>query len=192
MSVAASPPTVTGSVPSGSAPRQTRTNGFASHSSPIVVSSVCPGIDAQLVRQRHERVHDGSLDGLEVAATDGVLEQRVPGEDRLAVDHERDTVFRVSRRGQRLEAQAARLDGPVQDRAREALDELVVAGDVVAVPVRREHVRDGQPVLIDGGEQRLERCARVDEHRRAARLVVDEVRLREPARIHAGQDLHGS
>src|ERR671936_401897 len=43
MSVASSPPTRTRSVPSGSAPRQTRTNGFCSHSRPMVVSSVWPG-----------------------------------------------------------------------------------------------------------------------------------------------------
>jgi hypothetical protein len=43
MRVASAPPTWTRSSPSGSAPRQTRTNALFSHSQPIVVSSVWPG-----------------------------------------------------------------------------------------------------------------------------------------------------
>ena len=147
-------------------------------------------VDAQLVRQRHQHVHHRSLDGLEVSTTDGVLEQRVAGEDHFAVGHERHAVVRVAGRRQRVEAQPTRLDRARDDRAGEPLDELVVSSDMILVTVRGEDVRHGQVVVVDRGEQRLERRARVDEHRRPARLVVGEVRLREPARIHTSQNVH--
>ena len=47
------------------------------------------------------------------------------------------------------------------------------------------------PLALDGREQRLERRAGVDEHRRPAGLVPDEVGVREPAGIHAPHDEHG-
>ena len=46
-------------------------------------------------------------------------------------------------------------------------------------------------VLVDEAEQRLERCAGIDEDRRSARFVADDVRIREEARIHASADQHG-
>ena len=80
--------------------------------------------------------------------------------------------------------------GPVTTGHEKRLDDLVVAGYVVGVAMCREQVRDGQPVLVDGREQGLKRGARVDEDRRPARLVEGEVRLREPARMHAADDVH--
>ena len=63
---------------------------------------------------------------------------------------------------------------------------------MVVVAVGDEDVRHGEVVLLHGVEQRLERRARVDEDRCPARLVVGEVRLREPARMHAADDFHAA
>ena len=54
------------------------------------------GQDARLVRQRHEDVHHRRAHLLEVAAADGVLEQRVAREDQVA-DIEGDHVVGVAR-----------------------------------------------------------------------------------------------
>ena len=63
---------------------------------------------------------------------------------------------------------------------------------LIGVGVRRQQVRHPQAVARDGVEQRPKRRARVDEDRRPARLVADHVGVREPARVHAPFDNHGS
>ena len=61
--------------------------------------------------------------------------------------------------------------------------ELALVDDVVDVGVRAQDVGRGQLVLAGEGEQRLERRARVDEDGGAARLVADDVGVREVPRI---------
>ena len=91
---------------------------------------------------------------------------------------------------ERLDRETAGLDRPFDDLEPVALDELLVAGHVVGVRVRREQVRDRESFALDGLVQRLERRAAVDENRRPARFVRDEVRVREPLGMHAPLDQH--
>ena len=63
--------------------------------------------------------------------------------------------------------------GAGRDLEAEALDELVVARDVVGVAVRDEQMRRREPLALDRLEQRLERRAAVDEDGRSAGLVRD-------------------
>ncbi len=86
---------------------------------------------------------------------------------------------------------------PVSHRPRrhlqpEALDELVVPRDMVGVPVRDEEVRRRQALALDRVEERLQRSAAVDEHRRSAGLVSEEECVRQPARVHAALDDHAA
>ena len=70
--------------------------------------------------------------------------------------------------------------GPDVISSAEALDELVVAGDVIRVAVCDEEVRRRDPLALDGGEQRLERRAAVDENGCSSRLVGEQEAVREP------------
>ena len=74
------------------------------------------------------------------------------------VDEEGEMVVGVPGRLERLDAQAAGLERALDDLEPVALDELVVAGDVVRVRVRRQQVGDLQPLALDGLVQRLERA----------------------------------
>ena len=80
-------------------------------------------------------------------------------------------VVGVPGRLERLDAQAAGLERALDDLEPVALDELVVAGDVVGMRVRRQQVGDRQPFALDDLVQRGERRAAVDEDGRAAGLV---------------------
>jgi hypothetical protein len=51
-------------------------------------------------------------------------------------------------------------------------------------------VRDGDPVVLDSLEQRLDDAVAVDEHAVAARPLPDEIRVREPARMLGLLDVH--
>ena len=62
--------------------------------------------------------------------------------------------------------------------------------DVIRVAVRAQEVRRGEPLALDDLEQRLERRAAVDEHGHPARLVADDVRVRELPRVHRALDDH--
>ena len=86
--------------------------------------------------------------------------------------------------------EAAGFEVALDDLEPEALHELVVAGDVIRMRVRREEMRDRQPLLLRRANQRLERRAAVDEDRGASRLVADEVGVREPLGMHAAVDEH--
>ena len=99
-------------------------------------------------------------------------------------------VVGVAGRLERLDAEATRLERPLHDLEAVTLDELVVAGDVIGVGVGREQVRDREAVALDRLVQAVERAAAVDEHGRTARLVRDEIRVREPLRVHAPLDQH--
>ena len=87
--------------------------------------------------------------------------------------------------------QAAGLERALDDLEPVPLDELGVAGDVIGMRVRRQQVRDVQPLALDDLVQRLERRAAVDEDGRPARLVGEQVRVREPVGMHAPLDQHG-
>jgi hypothetical protein len=143
-----------------------------------------------LGREEHQDVHHRAADLLEVAAAHRVLEEHVAAATELVVDHEREVVVLVPGRRQRSDREAADLEVALHDPAVVASENCAVAGDVVRVGMRRQEGRDGQAVARDGVEQRSKRCARVDEHRRSARFVADQVRVREPARIHAPFDDH--
>ena len=91
---------------------------------------------------------------------------------------------------QRLDRETARLERALDDLDAVALDELGVAGDVVGVRVRRQQVRHVQALALDDLVQRLERRAAVDEDRRPAGLVREQVRVREPVGMHAPLDQH--
>jgi len=82
------------------------------------------------------------------------------------------------------------LEVALDDGAAVAGADLVVAGDVIGVGVRREQMRDVQAMALDGLEERLERCPGVDEDGRPTRLVADQVRVGEPAGVHAPLDNH--
>jgi hypothetical protein len=63
-------------------------------------------------------------------------------------------------------------------------------GDVILVGVRREEVRRVHLEPIDRREERLDGRSRIDEDRRAAGVIRDEIGVREPLRIHAPFDDH--
>src|SRR5919201_5053992 len=142
---------------------------------------------AQLVRQPEQHVHHRAAHLLVVAAADRVPEQRVAGEHRFVVHDERDHVVRMTGRRDRRDPKTANLYGV----APHGQTELAFAGDVVVVRMRtQDQLRPDAPALA-GGAQRLERRAGVDVERRSALLVGDEIRVREPAGIHAPLDEHG-
>ena len=89
-----------------------------------------------------------------------------------------------------LDVEAADLERAFHDLDAVALDQLVVAGDVVVVGVSCEQVRDGQALPLDELVQRPEWRPTVDEDRGPARLVGEQVRVREPLRVHAPLDQH--
>ena len=91
---------------------------------------------------------------------------------------------------ERLDAEPTCLDRALDDLEPVALHQFVVAGDVIRVGVRRQQVRDLEPLALDGLVQRLERCAAVDEDGRSAGPVGEQVRIREPLRVHASFDQH--
>jgi hypothetical protein len=94
------------------------------------------GQHSRLVRQRHEDVHHRCTHLGEIAAADGVLEQRVAGEDDV-VDEEGDHVVGVARRRDTAHVPPAPL--PLTG-LRDHLDavaraELVLVHDMVVVRV---------------------------------------------------------
>ena len=89
-----------------------------------------------------------------------------------------------------LEAETPSFERGLDDLEAVALPQLAVAGDVIRVGVRRQQVRDRQAVPFDSVVERLERRTRVDEDRRAALFVGDEIGVREPAWMHASLDEH--
>jgi hypothetical protein len=100
-------------------------------------------------------------------------------------------VVLVPGRRERADREAAGLEVALDDLAVVPSADRVVAGDVVGVRVRRQQVRDGQPVPRDGVEQRPEGRPGVDEHGRPAFLVADQVGVRKPVWMHAPLDDHG-
>ena len=73
----------------------------------------------------------------------------------------------------------------------EPLAQLVLAIDVVRVPVRPQDVRRRQALLaLDELEQRLERGTAVDEDRGATGLVGEDVGVRQPDVVHGALDQH--
>jgi acyl transferase domain-containing protein len=96
----------------------------------------------------------------------------------------------VARRRQRLEPKRARLERALHDRHAEARADLAVTRDVVGIGVRRQQVRHRQALARDDLEERLERRTAVHEDGGPARLVGDEVGVREPAGVHAPLDQH--
>ena len=118
------------------------------------------------------------------------LNKRVTREAQL-VDDEGDAVVGMSRRRERLHAKVARLDGARRHLEPIALHELVVAGDVIGVPVRQQQVRRRQPMALDRLDQRLERGTAVHEDGDSALLGGEDVRVREPGRMQAPLDEHG-
>ena len=96
------------------APRQMRTNGLFSSSSPTVVGSVWPGRIDGLRREREDHFHDRVLDVLErgaagrADAADGALEQRVAGEQLLVVDEQVEHAGGVAGRVQDLDRSGRR------------------------------------------------------------------------------------
>ena len=174
---------------SPSTPRQKRTNGFSSHSRPIVVSSVCPGSTrvscGSVISTSMTERRTSSADPPPTASRKSVS----PEKQRPPTD-ERDAVVGMAGRRQRLDAEAARLDRSRRDLEAVALDELVVARDVIGVSVRDEQMSRRDALALDCREQRLERRAAVDEDRRPARLVREEEGVREPRGVHAPLDDH--
>ena len=150
----------------------TRTNGFYSHSRPIVVSSVWPGRTRSSGGSGISTSITDRRTVADVAAADRVLEQRVAREETVSVDDERHTVVRVARASQCARRRVRRSRRAALDLDPEPPDELVVARDVVGVAVRQQQVRARVSALpLHDREQRLERRAAVDEHgsRRPAR-----------------------
>ena len=98
------------------------------------------------MRHRHVNVHNRVADLLDVAAADGVLEQRVTGEHQLAVDDEADHVVGMARRRDRLDLETTRRQRARDDRQAE----LVLMHDVVGVRMCAQHVGRGHsPFPID-------------------------------------------
>ena len=99
-------------------------------------------------------------------------------------------VVGVPRRLERLDAQAARLERALDDLEAVPLPQLVVAGDVVVVRVRRQEVGDVQALALDGFVQRPERRAAVDEDGRSAGLIGEQIGIGQPFRMHGPFDQH--
>src|SRR5262249_14825284 len=98
------------------------------------------GQDPDLMRQGHENLHHRGADLGDRATPDRIPEERVSGEAERVTREERDAVVGVARGRERLDAQASRFDPAARDLEAVAVDELVVPGDVVGVPVRDEQV----------------------------------------------------
>jgi hypothetical protein len=94
-------------------------------------------------------------------------------------------------RGNRLDREPSCLQFARDDGRVVTAHDLALTRDVVRMPVRAEHVGHGQTMFLHGCEQRLERCARVDEDGYAAGCVRDQVRVREPPGMHRALDDHG-
>ena len=105
-------------------------------------------------------------------------------------DDERDAVVGVPGRRQRVDLETSGLDRPGHDLEREALDELVVAGDMVGMSMGDQEMRRRDALALDRGEQRLERRAGVDEDGRPSGLVGEQEGIREPRLVHAALDDH--
>ena len=148
-----------------------------------------PREHARLGRELHEDVHHRPPHLVGRSTPDRVAKERVPREAEIA-DDERDAVVRVARGRERLDAEPTRLDRSGCDLQAEALDELVVPGDVIGVPVGDQQVRRRHALALNGGEQWLERGAAVDEDGRPPGLVREQKRVREPGRVHAPLDDH--
>ena len=214
--MAGSPSAVQGSEPSLSSPRQSRTNGFVSHSRATVVCPMWPGLITQAGVEHQQAVHDRAAQVLEARgrgaadAAHGAGEERVAREALGAVDDEREHAVGVAGRVQGLDAQVAALDDvalrerPVgtarQARCLEgvrqhgrigvALAHRVEVRDVVAVVVGDQDVRDLQAMAVDGGDDRLRRAAGVDEDGAATGVVADDVGVGEPPGLHAALEDH--
>ena len=138
-------------------------------------------------------LHHRSPDRRGVAAADRILEEQVAGEADVAVDDEREVVVGVAGSRQRLDPQAAASVGPVTTSMPKRLAELVLVLDVVGVRVRAEHGASASAPALDGRQQRLERRAASRRSTAvAALLVADDVRVRQPPRVHAPLDEHGA
>ncbi len=111
-------------------------------------------------------------------------------EKQRSRDDERDAVVGVPGRRERSIRSPPVSTGPDVISSAEALDELVVAGDVIGVAVGDEKVRRRDALALDRLEERLERRAAVDEDRRPAGLVGEQEGVREPGRVHAPLDDH--
>ena len=70
-------------------------------------------------------------------------------------------------------------------------EHLVELAHVVVVVVGEQDVGQGQPALVDRLQQRRDRAAGVDHHRRAAVLVGDEVRVGQELLGHGALEDHG-
>ena len=131
----------TRSVPSGSAPLQTRTNGFVSRSRPIVVSSVWPGRTRVVVGQREENVHHRPPHRSHVATADSVAEQRVTRRDD-ARPRRRTQACRRSAPASRARAPRRSSHVPLaglgEDGNRVAPRKLVLVHDVVVMGMRAQ------------------------------------------------------
>ena len=95
----------------------------------------------------------------------------------------------LARSRQRFDAQAARLQRPV-DGDTKPREHLAVARNVVGVGVRRQQMRDLDPFPLDSLEQRLQGGARVHEDRGSAGLVRHQIGVRQPPGMHAPLDEH--
>src|SRR5919201_451053 len=172
-----------------------------------------PGADDGLGRHLHERVHDrraqvgvGRVAG-RAHAPDGVLEERVAGED-VALDEQGEHPPRVPRRVQRRHLEAADADrlarrhragralheggfvgGDEHLQAGPALGQPVEVADVVEVVVGEQDVGRGHAVALGGGDEREDGPAGVDEERLAA-LLPDEVRVGQELIVHRALELH--
>src|SRR6185312_8139308 len=85
---------------------------------------------------------------------------------------------------------AGRLELVRQHPRAEALDDHARLVDVGAVRVGDEQVRHGQALDVGRVDQRCDRPAGVDDAARPARLVADEVGVRQPPRVHAALEDH--
>ena len=111
-------------------------------------------------------------------------EQRIAGQQQLAVDEQRAVLGSVSRGvddadgdstdrdlltvGERVELVLGLGQRMDRDACTLLEREPAVAGDVVGVVVRLEHARDPQPAAFGDGDQLLDRVRRVDDDRLAA------------------------
>jgi hypothetical protein len=89
-----------------------------------------------------------------------------------------------------LDPQAAGLDGACRDLDAVPLDELVVARDMVGVAVCQKQVGRREPMALNGGDERLERRAAVDEHGLSSLPCGQEIGVREPGGMEASLDEH--
>ena len=150
-----------------------------------------PGEDPRRRRELHQLHHRRAAD-LRRPTADRVLEQHVAREADLVVDDECDAVVGVARQRDRTGAEAAGDEIAGHDGDAEARAQVVLVLDVIGVRVRPQEVRRRQALALDELEQRAERGTAVDEHRRAAGRVADDVGVRQPPLVHRPTDDHAT